>query len=251
MDGGSTDGSVEILKRYSSQPGWEHLHWVSEPDGGQGDALNKGFKIATGDVIGWLNSDDRYRGGCFQTIVKSFAQYPRADVLYGDYTYINEKGRIWRVRREIEFNRFILLYLHMLYIPTTSTFFRRRIFEESNWIDTKYDSAMDYDFILRLFAKGYKFQHISELLADFRMHPQSKTVAHPEIGLREHNTISAEYSPVLRRLRGRFSKKLVLAGLRLLARTLRYSEKLLRGYYFEQFRPSALKPSKPIENDLG
>src|SRR6185437_12218473 len=68
MDGGSTDETVSILKRYSSQTGWEHLKWVSEPDNGQSDALNKGFRVATGDIIGWLNSDDRYRTGCFQAI---------------------------------------------------------------------------------------------------------------------------------------------------------------------------------------
>jgi glycosyltransferase involved in cell wall biosynthesis len=246
IDGGSTDGSVEILKRYGSQPGWNHLHWVSEPDGGQGDALNKGFKLATGDVVGWLNSDDRYRHDCFERVVKGFVQYPNVDLLYGDYTYMDEKGRILRIRREIEFNRFILFYLHMLYIPTTSSFFRRRIFDEGNWIDINYKSAIDYEFILRIFSKGYVFQHIPELLADFRLHPQSMTVAHPEIGLTEHQEISAMYSPILRRMRGKFPRKCVSTGLQVIARGLRYSEKLLRGYYFKQFWPSRLRSTEPV-----
>ncbi len=244
IDGGSTDGSVEILKRCSSQPGWEHLHWVSEPDGGQSDALNKGFQRAQGDIIGWLNSDDRYRAGCFDRVVRGFAQYPRVDVLYGDYTYMDEKGRIRRIRREIEFNRFILFYLHMLYIPTTSSFFRRRIFTEGNWIDINFRSAMDAEFMMRIFSKGYVFQHIPGLLADFRLHPQSKTVAHPELQLREHQEISIMYSPILRRMPGTFSRKCVSAGLQVIARGLRYSEKLLRGYYFEQFRPSRLRSTE-------
>ncbi|HXT72580.1 MAG TPA: glycosyltransferase family 2 protein [Candidatus Angelobacter sp.] len=248
IDGGSADGSVEILKHYSSQPGWGHLRWVSEPDRGQGDALNKGFRMATGDIIGWLNSDDRYRNDCFKAIVREFHRFPQVDILYGDYTYINEEGRVWRIRREIEFSRFILLYLHMLYIPTTSSFFRRQIFDDGNWIDPKYHSAMDYDFILRLFSKGYTFQHISEILADFRLHPRSKTVAHPEIGLREHSEISAIHSPILRRVRYKVFRKFVLTGLRVAARTLRYSLKLLHGYYFEQFRPSVLRHVNPLED---
>lgn len=250
MDGGSTDGSVEIFKRFSSQPGWEHLHWVSEPDRGQGDALNKGFKLATGDVVGWLNSDDRYRHNCFARVVRGFAQYPSTDVLYGDYTLMDEKGRIRRIRREIEFNKFILHYLHMLYIPTTSSFFRRRIFEEDNFIDIHYKSAMDAEFILRIFSKGYLFQHVRELLADFRLHPKSMTVSHPEIGLREHQEISTMYSPILRRIRGKFSRKCVSVGLQVIARGLRYSEKLMRGYYFEQFAPSSARINGGGDGDV-
>jgi glycosyltransferase involved in cell wall biosynthesis len=73
VDGASTDDTVEILRRYSGRPGWEHLHWISEPDHGQSDALNKGFRMATGTIIGWLNTDDRYRPGCFATIAQEFA----------------------------------------------------------------------------------------------------------------------------------------------------------------------------------
>ena len=241
MDGGSTDGSVEILKRFSSQPGWKHLHWVSEPDGGQGDALNKGFKLATGGIIGWLNSDDRYRPGCFEKIVGSAARSPEADVLYGDSTFINENSQVWRVRREIEFNRFILRYLYMLYILSAATFFRRRIFQDENWINIKYSHAMDYEFFLRLDARGYKFEHVPELLADFRFHPESKTVTHPEIARMEHDSIVEMYSPVLKQMPGEFSRKALLTTFRVLARGLRYSEKLLRGYYFEQFAPSSAR----------
>src|ERR1035437_69543 len=69
IDGGSTDSTVEILKRYSSQPGWEHLMWISEPDGAQSDALNKGFRRATGEIIGRLNSDALSSEGCIEHIV--------------------------------------------------------------------------------------------------------------------------------------------------------------------------------------
>lgn len=238
MDGGSTDGSVEILKRCSSQPGWGHLQWTSEPDHGQGDALNKGFKRVSGEIVGWLNSDDRYRAGCFFRVAEGFVAYPQTDVLYGDLTFMYENGDIWAIRREIEFSYFMLRYLHMLYVPSTSSFYRRRIFEDENWIDTKFDYAMDYDFILRLAERGYKFHHLRELLADFRFHPLSKTGTHADKMQAEHDAISISYSPMLRGMKDGLLRKSLSTGLRMVARGLRYSEKLLRGYYFEQFTPS-------------
>lgn len=246
MDGGSTDGSVEILRSYSSRPGWQHLRWKSEPDKGQSDALNKGFRVATGDVIGWLNSDDRYRPECFRTIVNAFGKHRDADVLYGDYTYIDENGRVWRIRREIEFNRFILLYLHMLYVPTPSSFFRRRIFDERNWIDTKFHYAMDYEFILRLARNGYAFRHIPALVADFRLHPESKTGAHADKQRAEHDAIGLEYSDLLRGISRPLVRRTVRDVLRLGARALRYKEKLLRGYYLEQFRRSRFRSEEAL-----
>lgn len=238
FDGASTDRTVDILRHYSDQPGWEHLRWVSERDRGQSEALNKGFRVATGDIVGWLNSDDRYREGCFETIVRGFAKHPQADVVYGDYTWIDEIGRALRIRREIRFNRFILHYLHMLYVPTTSSFFRRRIFEENNWIDLQWDYAMDYEFVVRLAQKGYTFQHTRGLLADFRVHGASKSVAFRKKQLAEHDSIACKYSPLLRRFKGKWPQKIVKPGLRVTARALRYSEKLIRGYYFEQYRPA-------------
>lgn len=241
MDGASTDGSVDILRSYSSRPGWEHLRWKSEPDRGQSDALNKGFRVATGDIVGWLNSDDRYRPACFRTMVNAFGDHPEADVLYGDYTYIDETGRVCRIRREIEFNRFILLYLHMLYVPTPSSFFRCRVFDEGNWIDTQFHYAMDYEFILRLALHGYSFRHIPALVADFRLHPESKTGAHADKQRAEHNAIGLMYSDRLQRIRPPLLRRPVREALRLAARAMRYREKFLRGYYLEQFRPSRRK----------
>jgi glycosyltransferase involved in cell wall biosynthesis len=246
MDGGSTDGSADILKAYSARPGWEHLKWKSEPDEGQSDALNKALRVATGDIVGWLNADDRYRPNCFATAIRGFEKYPSADVLYGDYTYIDESGQVWRIRREIDYSWFILHYLHMLYIPTPSSFYRRRIFEEGNWIDTKFNYAMDYEFVVRLAHRGYKFQHIPALLADFRMHPASKTGAHADKQRQEHDSIGASYAPLLRNIQVKSLRRLTQLSLRLAARGLRYKEKLFRGYYFEQFRPSLVESRKAV-----
>jgi glycosyltransferase involved in cell wall biosynthesis len=235
VDGASTDGTVEILKRYAGTPGWEHLRWISEPDDGQTDALNKGFRMVNGEIVGWLNSDDRYRPGCLDAVVRGFAGQEEIDVLYGDYTWMNEKGWIKRVRREIEFDRFILSYHRVLYIATVSTFFRRRLFEEDNWLDSRFEYAMDYEFFLRLASKGYRFRHLRSVLADFRWHPQNKSTALPHKQVAEHNAIATMYSPILQRVQGTSYQALTLAAFRAAAAGLRYSKKLLYGCYFPDF----------------
>jgi len=246
VDGASTDRTVSILQQYSQKPDWHHLRWVSEPDQGQSDALNKGFRVATGDIIGWLNSDDGYRSSCFQTVIEAFEKNPDVDVLYGDYTWINESGRIVQIRREIEFSRFILSYHRVLYIPSTATFFRRRVFDDGNFIDAKYHYAMDYEYFLRLVHKGYRFKHVPRLLANFRWHPSSKTGAHPEKQLAEHDAIAMRYSGTLRGLESHAAKKLALCALRVAAAGLRYSEKLVRGYYLRQFYPPREGPNDTL-----
>lgn len=238
VDGASTDSSVAILQEYSARPGWRHLKWISEPDRGQSDALNKGFGMATGDLIGWLNSDDRYRPCCFDAVLAANQRYPEADIYYGDYTWIDEHDKYIQVRREIEFSRFVLGYHRVLYIPTTSTFFRRKIFDDGNWIDIRYQYAMDYEFFLRLASARYRFQHIPKLLADFRWHSQSKSGSQSAKQLKEHDDIARMYSPLLRRMPVGFPLTATRAGARLLAAGRRYAEKLFRGYYFEQYRPT-------------
>ena len=240
IDGGSTDDTTDLLRRYSDSGSGKGLQWISEPDRGQSDALNKGFSRATGDIVGWLNSDDRYRDGCFERVAKVFEQHPDIDIVYGDYTWIDEQGYVFRVRREIEFSHFILLYHRVLYIPSTATFFRRRIFEEGNRLNEHWQYAMDFDFFLMLAGRGYRYRHIPAVLADFRFHQNSKTCATPHRQLEEVDSIAGLYSPLLNRLQRPATRRATLAMLRSCAGALRYSEKLLRGYYFDRFRLSTL-----------
>ena len=238
IDGGSTDATLDILRECSGRPGWKHLRWTSESDNGQSDALNKGFRLASGELIGWLNSDDRYRPDAFHFIAKAAQSHPEADVFYGDYAFVDSGGRVLKLRREIEFSRFILHYHRVLYIPTTATFFRRRIFDEGNFLDEQLHYAMDYDFFLRLSERGYRFCHVPELLADFRVHPESKSGAFCKQQLREHDMLARKYSPLLRKLNNGSSRTVAFRLLRATAAALRYSEKLLRGYYFSQPKAS-------------
>jgi glycosyltransferase involved in cell wall biosynthesis len=239
IDGMSTDGSVDILRNLTADGGRANVHWSSERDSGQSEALNKGFRRARGEIIGWLNSDDRYRPGCFEHIVRFFENNPGVDIVYGDYLMVDEAGGPLQLRREIEFNAFILLYHRVLYIPTTATFFRRRIFEEGNWLDETLQYAMDLDFFIRLSACGYVFKHISEVLADFRLQPNSKTCSSPGRQRLEHEQVIFAAAPALRRLKSVQAKVGVLSLLRFLASIRRYGEKALRGYYWEQLRSKA------------
>ena len=236
MDGGSNDGTVAVLRELSHEDKITNLSWVSEPDRGQAHALNKGFARANGDVIGWLNSDDRYRPGAFHSIAALFAQHPDVDVFYGDYAWMDADGRIQRVRREIEFSPFILLYHRVLYIPTTATFFRRRILDEGNLLDESLHYAMDFEFFVRLSRRGYSFMHMRQLLADFRLHEASKTCSTPGKQLQEHDQVMRRYSPVSEHVKGDLPRGLIFGLLRLAAGALRYSEKLVRGCYFAQPR---------------
>ena len=196
IDGMSTDGTVDLLRGQPQNTG-QNVFWISERDSGQSEALNKGFRRANGEIIGWLNSDDRYRANCFDHVVQAFKDNPNVDIIYGDYVMVDEVGKTLKIRREIEFNAFILLYHRILYIPTTATFFRRRIFEEGNWLDERLQYAMDLEFFIRLSGRGYRFKHIPQLLADFRMQPNSKTCRAPHRQRMEHRRVVFAAAPYL------------------------------------------------------
>jgi len=241
VDGGSSDATPEILKRRSETGGWQHLHWVSEPDRGQSDALNKGFTRAQGEIIGWLNSDDRYRPNCFTAVAKAFQDNPDVDIVYGDSAWIDVQGKIFRLRREIEFSYFILLYHRVLYIPTTSTFFRRRIVDEGHLLDEGLQYAMDFEFFVKLANCGYRFQHIPVVLGDFRLQPNSKTSLMSHKQLEEVNAVMMRYSPLSTRLQAAVLRHVGFTLLRSSAAALRYFRKFSRGYYFDRFRLPTLR----------
>ncbi len=93
VDGASTDGTVEILRRYAATPGWEHLRSISEPDRGQTHALNKGFRLATGDILAYLCADDSYAPGAFHCVAQFFQKRPDIELIYGECQFIDEKGQ--------------------------------------------------------------------------------------------------------------------------------------------------------------
>ena len=241
IDGGSTDSTLAML-RARTGPEWAHLKWSSAQDEGQSQAVNNGFRLASGQIIGWLNSDDRYRSGCFEHVIEAFDRHPDVDIFYGDYTFIDSQGNLTRIRREIAFNYFVLLY-HSSFIHSTATFFRRRIFDEGNWLDERMHYGMDYEFFLRLAARGYRIRHLPAVLADFRQHPASKSFAFVVKQREETRQARETVSGLARSMHRSFACRVCFLFLKCAAGAMRYSEKLLRGYYWTQRRPRTLTRS--------
>jgi len=169
IDGGSTDGSVKIIKKYEKYL----AYWISEPDKGQADAINKGFKISKGEILAYLNSDDTYCDGVIRRVVDYFNNHLDVYLIYGDYVLIDAEDNIIKYKKEIEFDYNVLLYVFS-YIPQPTVFFKRDILTHIGLFDTKLSCAMDCDYWIRV-ARKYKIKHIPCLLANFRLHRYSKT----------------------------------------------------------------------------
>lgn len=169
IDGGSTDNTIMIFNKYP------HLKWVSEPDKGQSDALNKGFKKATGDLIAWLNADDYFLPGAFHKVTQLFTKNPSMDVIYGNCYFVDTKGNILIKGKEIAYDKGILFYVGC-YIPSSGSFFNRNIFDEGFFLDIIFDITMDYEFFVRLSKAGKQFMHLPEFLFCFRWHQENKSL---------------------------------------------------------------------------
>lgn len=172
IDGGSTDQSVKIIRRYAPQL----AYWVSETDRGQSDAINKGFARTTGDIVAWLNSDDLYCPGALQKVADYFHANPDAGAVIGDLEIIDSAGNLIDLKKAIP-----VTFRHNLYsgcaVPQPATFFTRQALALTGELDTMLQYQMDYEFFLRMQAKGVKFGLIREPLARFRLHGDSKTVS--------------------------------------------------------------------------
>ena len=171
MDGGSEDATVEVLERYP------HLLWVSEPDKGQTDAINKGLKRVSGDVVAYLNADDCYRPGAFQAVAEAF-EHPDCHVLVGDCDIIGEAGEPKGVYRAQLSDRADLLrwwlWEQSVCIPQPAAFLRRSALDAVGLFDPAFDMAMDLEMWMRL-AKRYPFSMAGRTLAAYRETPDTKT----------------------------------------------------------------------------
>jgi len=180
IDGGSTDGSVEIIKKYEKYL----AYWISEKDEGQSDAINKGFKESTGDILAWLNSDDTYTANTLLKVGRFFANNSRVDIIYGDAYIIDRDDKIMRELKDVSFNKRALIY-GGINIHQASTFWRRKLFLEVNMLNTDLHYSMDYDLWLRFIKRGAKFILIPQAFANFRFHKLSKTVCKSQQAIQE------------------------------------------------------------------
>ena len=170
VDGSSTDGSLEIIQRYAPRLSW----WVSEPDQGQTDALNKGFTHANGEIFAWLNSDDTYLPGAVSAAVSCLQAHPEAALVYADANLVDEEGRIIGRFPSRQTNLKMMLR-GSVHIPQQTAFFLARAWKQVAPLDPSFHFAMDYDLWVRL-AKTAPLIYTPGLWANFRLHGAGKSV---------------------------------------------------------------------------
>jgi glycosyltransferase involved in cell wall biosynthesis len=175
IDGGSTDGSVDIIKKYADKITW----WVSEVDKGQTDAINKGFGCTTGRILAWLNSDDTYEPGAVSAGVKYLQEHPKIGMVYADCNYIDEKGqKLGKFpAAQTDYKRLRRGYVH---IPQQTMFFRAELWHAVGPMDPSFFFAMDYDLWTRIAARTEIKYLPGQTWANFRIHSFGKTIAADE-----------------------------------------------------------------------
>jgi hypothetical protein len=210
IDGGSTDGSVDIIRKYADRV----TYWVSERDKGQTEAINKGLRRATGDIVAWLNSDDVYLPGTLHTVAEVFSRNPTCRWSTGHYQFFGGTP---------EQNQFIIAapprrpgaWFGRVQITQPATFWRRDIQSQYGLLDESYNFFMDYEFWIRLLVGGEVCRLIDFPFAGYRLHGASKTIAMAERFAVEHQRIIDTYMP-----------RLSAAERRLARRSIRFVESL-------------------------
>lgn len=217
IDGGSTDQTIPIVQKYRKNL----AYWISEQDEGQADALIKGFERATGEIHGWLCSDDLLMPGALEAVGNFFADHPEVDFIYGDALWIDVESRPIRLKLEPAWNRFVFLYDHN-YLPQPSCFWRSSIYRAVGGLDSRLHYSMDSDLWLR-FARVTRPVHLPKVLSSMRLYPEQKCSADKLVGRSEHAKLRFREMPNL--------SILPLAVLRPLARCVRIVQKLAIGAY--------------------
>lgn len=198
IDGGSNNGTLDILRKYENQ-----TVWVSEKDSGQSDAINKGLKRASGDIFAYINADDAYEEGCFQKVADYFEKNPTVKWLYGKCRIINENGveihkpityykYFWQ--RRYSYNRLLVLD----FIAQPAVFWRRELTDEIGLFDVNRHLVMEYEYWLRAGVK-YSPGFIDDYLARFRLHPYSKSATRFSTAAREALSVARKYASAKKR----------------------------------------------------
>ena len=169
IDGGSEDGTVDILKKYDNQI----TYWQSKEDGGESDAANQGFNRATGDILSWMASDDMYMPGVFQKVVQLLDPLQKQILCGNVLHFVEETGSAWGSKVPEAFNKLDLRYSNFIIQP--GTFWTRKTWETLAGFDTSLHYAMDWDFWLRAKKNEVQFIPTSEYLSIYRLHSQHKS----------------------------------------------------------------------------
>lgn len=169
IDGASDDGTVALLEQRQDT----NLVWVSEPDRGQTDAVNKGLARVRGDLVAWLNADDAYRPKALDRAIEHLDRNGETMAIFGGISYVDHAGTAFRTLIPAQFSWRRYLYFGS-FVPTPTIIFRRELLRQAPSLNEAYSDAADYDFYLRL-LRGVRVDRIAEPLVDFRYHPASKS----------------------------------------------------------------------------
>lgn len=173
IDGGSTDGSIDIIRKYEKRLTW----WVSEPDFGQSEAINKGLQRANGEIVAWLNSDDLHMPGTISFIVNAFKETPEMGMIYGDVLSIDSSGHVFNVMRYGHWGLDDLMTFSI--IGQAGAFIRRSVLDQSGMLDASFHYMMDHHLWLRI-AEVSPIRYLPKVVAAARFHPNAKNVANTD-----------------------------------------------------------------------
>ncbi len=188
-DGGSSDETIDVLEKFSAE-----LRWVSEKDRGQAHGVNKGITASSGEIIGWLNSDDIYYPGTLKRVVDFFVANPDVDVMYGMADHIDIDDMAFEAYPTEPWNPARLS--DTCFICQPALFFRRRVIALHGLLDESLQYCMDYEYWLRLAHHGARFAYLPEKLAGSRLYSQNKTMSNPVAVHKEINEMLRRYGPV-------------------------------------------------------
>ncbi len=197
IDGGSHDHSVDIIKKYENRL----KYWVSEPDKGQSNALNKGIEKTSGDLFAWINSDDYYEKTCFDAIVNLFEENPDIDLIAGNARAVHQDGTYKDIFLAREPHYLSLLFhvrMHkkgyLTVIPhQPSVFMRKRVIDKIGKLDETLHYGMDYDLWLSCIEYGFQFKIVNDIFSNYRFHDDSKSNAGWESFYKEWEAVSNKH----------------------------------------------------------
>jgi len=186
-DGGSTDGSVDIIREYEDKITW----WISEKDDGQSDAINKGFRRSTGELCAWVNSDDVLLPNCLREIAEFYLANNQPDIIHSNCIYINADSKIMGMS-VVPKQTYFFARRYVWFINEPAVFYKTSVIRKNNYLNPKFHMVMDVDMWIKLMKMDCRFEHIPKFLGAFRWHENSKTsqaiqiqpmLSHPEISV--------------------------------------------------------------------
>jgi glycosyltransferase involved in cell wall biosynthesis len=187
IDGGSDDGTIEIIKKYESKL----KYWISEKDNGMYDAINKGFKHATGEIYAYINADDRYYNNTVELVVENFLSSD-TDFIFGNCDFIDEKSNVMYTYKSLALPIYLMKGLNRLPFAQQTCFWKSEIYNSIGGFNTRYKYVADTNFFYSILLNKYKYSKINHVLAAFRQHSNAISSNQILTMAQEHESILEE-----------------------------------------------------------